>query len=410
MKAGHCRFCNTPLSLSFVDLGSTPLANSYVPLDRADAPEPSYPLRASVCGECRLVQADAFVPAEDIFSHYAYFSSFSDSWVAHARRFAHMAMDRFGIGAQSLVVEVASNDGYLLRHFVEAGVPVLGIEPAANVAEAARVVGVRTEAVFFGAATGDDIKAREGGADLVVANNVLAHVPDINDFVEGFARVLKPEGVISIEFPHLLRLIEDVQFDTVYHEHFYYLSLLAVEKVMAAHGLRVFDVEEWPTHGGSLRVFACLKGARHEEQPGVAKVRADEAAAGLDRDEIYADFQRRVTPIREGLVAFLRQAKAEGKRVAAYGAAAKGNTLLNFSGVGTDLIDYVVDRNPHKQGHLLPGSHLPVHAPEKLAETKPDYVLILPWNIKDEVVASHAHVRDWGGRFVIAVPRLTVLP
>ncbi|WP_332118828.1 class I SAM-dependent methyltransferase [Azorhizobium caulinodans] len=410
MKAGHCRFCNTPLGLSFVDLGSTPLANSYVPLDRADAPEPSYPLRASVCGECRLVQADAFVPAEDIFSHYAYFSSFSDSWVAHARRFAHMAMDRFGIGAQSLVVEVASNDGYLLRHFVEAGVPVLGIEPAANVAEAARAVGVRTEAVFFGAATGDDIKAREGGADLVVANNVLAHVPDINDFVEGFARVLKPEGVISIEFPHLLRLIEDVQFDTVYHEHFYYLSLLAVEKVMAAHGLRVFDVEEWPTHGGSLRVFACLKGASHVEQPGVAKVRADEAAAGLDRDEIYADFQRRVTPIREGLLAFLRQAKAEGKRVAAYGAAAKGNTLLNFSGVGTDLIDYVVDRNPHKQGHLLPGSHLPVHAPEKLAETKPDYVLILPWNIKDEVVASHAHVRDWGGRFVIAVPRLTVLP
>ncbi|WP_029005299.1 class I SAM-dependent methyltransferase [Azorhizobium doebereinerae] len=410
MKAGHCRFCNTPLRLSFVDLGAMPLANSYVPPERAGEPEPSFPLRASVCEKCRLVQADAFVPPEEIFGHYAYFSSFSDSWVAHAKRFAHMAIARFGIGPKSLVVEVASNDGYLLRHFVEAGVPVLGIEPAANVAEAARAIGVRSEARFFGAATADDIVAREGGADLVVANNVLAHVPDINDFVEGFARVLKPEGVISIEFPHLLRLIEQVQFDTVYHEHFYYLSLLAVEQVLAAHGLRVFDVEEWPTHGGSLRVFACLKGASHTEGPGVAKVRADEAAAGLDQDAIYADFQRRVTPIRDGLLAFLRQAKAEGKSVAAYGAAAKGNTLLNFSGVTTDLIAYVVDRNPHKQGHLLPGSHLPVHAPEKLAETRPDYVLILPWNIKDEVVAANAAVREWGGRFVIAVPALTVLP
>ncbi|MGU3492727.1 methyltransferase domain-containing protein [Xanthobacteraceae bacterium A53D] len=410
MKAGHCRFCNAQLSQSFVDLGATPLANSYVPLDRADAPEPSFPLRAFVCGECRLVQADAFVPPEEIFGHYAYFSSFSDSWVAHAKRFAHMAMERFGIGKDSLVVEVASNDGYLLRHFVEAGVPVLGIEPAANVAEAARAIGVRTEARFFGAETGADIMAREGGADLVVANNVLAHVPNINDFVEGFARVLKPEGVISIEFPHLLRMIEEVQFDTVYHEHFYYLSLLAVERVMAAHGLRVFDVQEWPTHGGSLRVFACLNGAAHAELPGVAKVRADEAAARLDEDAIYAGFQRRVTPIRDGLLAFLQAAKAEGRSVAAYGAAAKGNTLLNYCGVGTDLITYVVDRNPHKQGHLLPGSHLPVHAPEMLGETKPDYVLILPWNIKDEVVASNAVVREWGGRFVIAVPELTVLP
>ncbi len=411
MIAGHCRFCNAKLAQSFVDLGSMPLANSYVPPERRADPEPSFPLRASVCGECRLVQADAFVPPEEIFGHYAYFSSFSDSWVAHAKRFAHMAIARFGLTPASHVVEVASNDGYLLRHFVDSGIPVLGIEPAANVAEVAEAAGVRTQARFFGTDTANDVVAQEGGADLVVANNVLAHVPDINDFVEGFARILKPEGVISVEFPHLLRLIEHVQFDTVYHEHFYYLSLLAVETVFAAHGLKVFDVEEWPTHGGSLRVLACRNAATtHPECPGVAKVRADEAAAGLDQDAIYAAFQDRVTPIRDGLLAFLAQAKAQGKSVAAYGAAAKGNTLLNFCGVTTDQIAYVVDRSPHKQGHLLPGSRLPIHAPEMLAQTRPDYVLILPWNIKDEVMSSNADVRNWGGQFVIAVPELTVLP
>jgi SAM-dependent methyltransferase len=321
-----------------------------------------------------------------------------------------MARQRFGLNETSQVIEVASNDGYLLKHFVAAGVPVLGIEPAENVADVARQAGVPTEARFFGKETAADLVSRGLAADIVIGNNVLAHVPDINDFVGGLSAVLKPDGVVSVEFPHLLRLIENIQFDTVYHEHFYYLSLLAVEKVFAAHSLKVFDVEELPTHGGSLRVLACRTGSTaHPLCPGVAKVRADEAAAGFDRVATYEAFQSRVAPIKDGLLAFLKQAKREGKTVAAYGAAAKGNTLLNFCGVGTDLIAYVVDRNPHKQGHFLPGSKLPIHAPEKLDETKPDYVLILPWNIKNEVVAANGRVGAWGGRFAVAVPELTVI-
>jgi SAM-dependent methyltransferase len=411
MSQHNCRFCQAPLTQRFADLGSTPLANSYLSVEALALKEPTYPLVAFVCSDCRLVQADAFVPPEDIFSHYAYFSSYSASWVQHARRFAAMATERFGLSSSSQVIEVASNDGYLLRHFVEAGIPALGIEPAENVAEVARASGVPTEARFFGIATAQDLVQRGLAADLVVGNNVLAHVPDINDFVAGLSSVLKPDGVVSVEFPHLLRLIEDVQFDTIYHEHFYYLSLLAVERVFAAHGLRVFDVQELPTHGGSLRVLACLTPSRvHGDGAGVSKVRADEAAAGITDDIIYRSFQDRIAPIKDGLLTFLHDAKRAGHSVAAYGAAAKGNTLLNFCGVGTDLIDYVVDRNPHKQGHFLPGSKLPVHAPEKLAETRPDYVLILPWNIKDEVVAANSEVRSWGGRFVIAVPEITVLP
>ncbi|MCB2013675.1 MAG: class I SAM-dependent methyltransferase [Sphingobium sp.] len=411
MTARTCRFCDAPVTQPFVDLGSTPLANAYLTQAQLSEPEPRYPLRAFVCGECWLVQADSFVPPEDIFSHYAYFSSFSDSWVEHARRFTVMARERFGLDASSQVIEVASNDGYLLKHFVAAGVPVLGIEPAANVAEAARQVGVPTEARFFGRGTAQDLVGRGLSADLVIGNNVLAHVPDINDFVGGLAFVLKPDGVVSLEFPHLLRLIEGVQFDTVYHEHFYYLSLLAVETIFAAHGLRIFDVEELPTHGGSLRIMACRStSSAHETGAGVAKVRADERAAGFDRIETYAAFQSRVVPVKTGLLAFLEQAAREGKSVAAYGAAAKGNTLLNFSGVNTDQIDYVVDRNPVKQGHYLPGSHLPVLPPERIMETRPDYLLILPWNIRDEVMASMAGIRQWGGRFVVAVPELTVLP
>ena len=410
MTSRPCRFCSAPVEQSFVDLGSTPLANAYLTEAQLEGPEPSYPLRAFVCGECFLVQADSFVPPEDIFSHYAYFSSYSDSWVEHARRFTVMARERFGLDGTSQVIEVASNDGYLLKHFVEAGVPVLGIEPAANVAEAARAVGVPTEARFFGQETARDLVARSLAADLVVGNNVLAHVPDINDFVGGLAAVLKPDGVVSVEFPHLLRLIEGVQFDTVYHEHFYYLSLLAVEKVFAAHGLKVFDVEQLPTHGGSLRVLACRTASTaHAEGEGLARARADEAAAGFDRIETYAAFQSRVAPVREGLLRFLQQAAREGKKVAAYGAAAKGNTLLNFCGVGADGIGYVVDRNPAKQGHFLPGSHLPILSPEALAETRPDYVLILPWNIRDEVMATMAEVRGWGGKFAVAVPEMTVL-
>ena len=410
MSTHRCRFCEAPLTQQFVDLGAMPLANAYLTADQLELPEPSYPLAVFVCSECWLVQADAVVPPEDIFSHYAYFSSYSDGWVAHARRFAVMARRRFGLTAASQVVEVASNDGYLLRHFVEMGIPALGIEPAGNVAEAARAAGVPTETRFFGREAAADLVARGHAADLVIGNNVLAHVPDINDFVGGLCAVLKPDGIVSVEFPHLLRLIENVQFDTIYHEHFYYLSLLAVEKVFAAHGLEVFDVEELPTHGGSLRILACRTGANAPAPgPGLAKVRAGEAAAGLDKAETYAAFQSRVAPIKDGLLAFLDEARRSGKTVAAYGAAAKGNTLLNFCGIGTDLIAYVVDRNPHKQGLFLPGSRLPIHAPDKMQETRPDYVLILPWNIKDEVVAANGGIGAWGSRFAVAVPELTVL-
>ena len=406
-----CRFCAAPLRLPFCDLGRTPLANAFVPPERAAEPDPAYPLRVMVCQACRLVQAGAVVSPDAIFSHYAYFSSYSDGWVAHAGRFAAMAQARFGLSAASQVVEVASNDGYLLRHFLAAGIPVLGVEPAANVAAAATAAGVPTLVRFFGRATADALVAEGRAADLVVANNVLAHVPDINDFVAGLAQLVKPDGVISVEVPHLLRLIAEAQFDTIYHEHFYYLSLLSVERIFAAHGLRVFDVEEWSTHGGSLRILACRAGSgMHPPGPGLARVRADEAAAGLDTDGPYERFQDRVAPIRDGLLAFLQAARAEGRSVAAYGAAAKGNTLLNVCGVTRDRIAYVVDRNPHKQGLLLPGSRLPIHPPEHLRETRPDYVLILPWNIRDEVVAAIPEVRDWGGRFVIAVPELTVLP
>lgn len=411
MTGGTCRFCGAALTRSFADLGTMPLANAYVPPERAALPEPRHPLHAWVCDECRLVQAEAFVPPEDIFGHYAYFSSYSDSWVEHARQFTLMARARFGLDAASQVIEVASNDGYLLRHFIAAGVPALGIEPAANVAEVARAAGVPTEVRFFGQETAGSLVERGLSADLVVGNNVLAHVPDINDFVGGLARVLKPDGVVSVEFPHLLRLIEDVQFDTIYHEHFYYLSLLAVERIFAAHGLKVFDVEQLPTHGGSLRVLAArATSTRHPEGPGLARVRAAEDAAGLRDNAIYEGFQARLKPIREGLRTFLAQARAQGHTVAAYGAAAKGNTLLNFCGVTADDIAYVVDRNPHKQGQLLPGSRLPIHAPEKLMETKPDFVLILPWNITQEIVTANKAVRDWGGRFVVAIPELTVLP
>lgn len=410
MTTHRCGFCDAPLSQRFVDLGSTPLANSYLSADRLAQFEPSYPLRAFVCTECWLVQADAFVAPEDIFSDYAYFSSYSDSWVEHARQFTVTARKRFELNERSQVIEVASNDGYLLRHFVEAGVPVLGIEPAQNVAEVARAAGVPTEARFFGKDTATDLVSRGLAADIVIGNNVLAHVPDINDFVDGLSAVLKPDGVVSVEFPHLLRLMENIQFDTVYHEHFYYLSLLAVERVFAAHGLKVFEVEELSTHGGSLRVLACkTASAAHPTGPGLVKVRTDEAAAGFANAAAYDAFQDRVAPIKQGLLAFLNEAKRNGKRVVAYGAAAKGNTLLNFCGVGTDLIDYVVDRNPHKQGHYMPGSKLPIHAPEKMEETQPDYVLILPWNIKTEVVAANAQVGSWGGRFAVAVPELTIL-
>ncbi len=402
-----CRFCGAPLTRTFVDLGKTPLANSYVTAeDVAAGRDKSYPLHARVCDACLLVQVDEVVPAEDIFSDYAYFSSYSPGWIDHARRYAEAMIARFGLGPQSLVVEVASNDGYLLRHFVERGVPVLGVEPAANVAEVARAAGVPTEVVFFHRDSGRELAARGFKADLMAANNVFAHVPDIKSFAAGFAEVLKPEGVVTFEFPHLLNLIDQVQFDTIYHEHYSYLSLVVVERVLGSVGLRVFDVEELPTHGGSLRVFACHAGASRAEEAGVARVRALEAAAGLDRPEGYDGFAPKVAAVKAGFLAYLREAKAAGKRIVAYGAAAKGNTFLNYCGVTADDILMVADRSPAKQGRLLPGSHIPIVSPEALIAAAPDEVVILPWNLAAEIAGSLAPLKARGCRFRVAVPAL----
>lgn len=409
--APSCRFCGSPLTQSLVDLGVMPLANSYLAADQLSAAEPRFPLHARVCGACRLVQVDAVASPAELFGHYAYFSSYATSWLEHSRRFAEMAIARWHLDDKSMVVEVASNDGYLLRAFLRAGVPVLGVEPAANVAEAARAIGVPSDVSFFGLATARRLKESGHAADLLVGNNVLAHVPDINDFVAGLAHLVKPEGVISLEFPHLLKLIEETQFDTIYHEHFSYLSLLTVERVLARHGLRVFAVEELETHGGSLRVMACHRtSATHAEEASVAKLRRDEAAARLDQDRGYAGFAPRVDEIRERLLSFLSRARDDGKTVAAYGAAAKGNTLLNYCGIDGGLVRYVADRSPHKQGLYLPGSHLPIVPPEKLIEARPDYILILPWNLKEEITAQLAPVRALGAQCFVAVPRLAAVP
>jgi SAM-dependent methyltransferase len=406
MTVPACRFCRASLTQDFVDLGLQPLANSYLTQAQLDAGnEVSYPLRTRVCGTCFLVQADDPVAADAIFDDgYAYFSSYSESWVAHAKRYAEAMAARFGLGPQSLVIEVASNDGYLLQHFKAMGIPVLGIEPTGNTAEVAIAKGIPTEVSFFNDATGRDLAACGIAADLMAGNNVLAHVPDIGDFVAGFPHVLKPQGVLTFEFPHLLNLIEKVQFDTIYHEHFSYLSLLAVEKVLRSNGMRPFDVELLPTHGGSLRLFCCHEAAAHTQTQALRDLREREQGAGLDRLETYGGFTARVEQVRKDFLAFLAKARAEGKTVAAYGAAAKGNTFLNYAGVGTDDIVAAFDANPHKQDHYLPGSHVPIYAPAKVDEIKPDYLLILPWNLKDEIMGQLAHIRDWGGRFVTVAP------
>jgi SAM-dependent methyltransferase len=406
-----CRFCRAPLTRTFLDLGLQPLANSYLtPEQLAAGNEPVFPLNTMVCDACFLVQADHEVPAEAIFDEgYAYFSSFSPGWVEHARRYAEAMTTRFGLGPDSLVVEVASNDGYLLKHFLAKGVPVLGVEPTANTAEAARAIGVRTDVVFFNAETGQALAARGDRADLMAANNVLAHVPDLNAFVAGFPHVLKPQGVLTFEFPHLLNLIELVQFDTIYHEHYSYLSLLAVEQVLGAHGLRVFDVEQLPTHGGSLRLFCCHKAASHQDTDGLRAVRDREAAAGLGRSETYDGFTARVEAVRDSFQAFLKAARDDGKAIAAYGAAAKGNTFLNYCGTTSDDIVEAYDANPAKQDRYLPGSHVPIRAPAAVASSRPDYVLILPWNLKDEITRQLAFIAEWGGRFVIASPATRIL-
>ena len=405
-----CRYCQAPLSLTFADLGATPLANSFLPAtDQAIAAEQSFALHVMVCSSCRLVQTTETVPADAIFDHnYAYLSSYSTSWVAHAERYALAMTRRFALGADSLVAEVASNDGYLLRHFAQAGIPVLGIEPAGHAAELAEKKGVPTRVTFFGEATARALAAEGYQADLIAANNVLAHVPDIRDFAAGFPALLSHEGVVTFEFPHLLNLIRHAQFDTIYHEHYSYLSLLFVERLLRGAGLRVFDVEELPTHGGSLRVFACHADAGHAERPGCAKIRADEAAANLVTDQAYAAFGPRIAQICASFRTFRDLANAEGARVAGYGAAAKGNTFLNTCGATRDWLTAVADANPEKQGRLLPGSHIPVISPDALMAKRPDYVLILPWNLRDEISVQLAAIRDWGGRFVTAIPALEI--
>lgn len=405
----RCRHCGAPLTRTLVDLGLSPLANSYVPLDKGDVPCKTYPLHARVCDGCYLVQVEDAVPANEIFSaDYAYFSSFSDSWLAHCKAYVDKVTDRFGLGADDLVIEIASNDGYLLQYFVEKGVPVLGIEPAANVAAEAEKKGVPTRVEFFTESFARDLATEGIRPSLICSANVLAHVPDINDFVRGLAALLTGDAVYTVEFPHLMNMIEKVQFDTIYHEHYTYLSLYAVEQIFAAAGLRVFDVEALPTHGGSLRVYACRKDASHAEGPAVADMRAREHRAGLDRAEGYEGFEAKVQAVRDGLLDFLRTARDEGKTVAAYGAAAKGNTLLNYAGVGPDLISYCVDRNPAKQNTLLPGSHIPVCPVEQLRKDRPDYVLILPWNLRTEIAGQLADLAALGTMFVTPVPAIDV--
>ena len=404
-----CRACDAPLRRSFLDLGSTPLANAYLGAADLATPEPSYPLHVMLCGSCLLAQLSTDVSPRVLFSDYAYFSSYSDSWVRHAADFAGTAVRRFGLDGSSLVVEIASNDGYLLKHFKALRIPVLGIEPAANIAQAAIALGIPTEIRFFGRDTAQELAAAGKKADLIVGNNVFAHVPELNDFVAGLQMLLKPEGVISLEFPHLLRLMLGVQFDTIYHEHFSYFSFHAVERILAAKGLRVFDVKELPTHGGSLRVHACHAGASRRTEDSVAALRRSEQAAGLTRMETYDHFAARVDHCRRSLIAFVQEAKRAGKSIVGYGAAAKGNTLLSYCGLGSAEIDYVVDRSPHKQGRFLPGSHIPIRDPRHIAETQPDYLLILPWNLKKEIMAQTSGLREWGGKFVIPVPEVLVL-
>lgn len=406
----NCRHCHTPLTRTFVDLGAAPPSNAYLKPEDLSGPETWYPLRVLVCEECWLVQTEDFAAADELFSpEYAYFSGVSSSWIAHTERYAEAMIARFGLGSDSRVVEVASNDGSLLEHFKDRGVPCLGIEPTASTAAAAWDRGIEAVEEFFGLALAESLVAREQRADLTAANNVLAHVPDINDFIGGFAHLLNPQGVATFEFPHLLRLVAENQFDTIYHEHFSYLSLIAVERAFKANGLSVFDVEELPTHGGSLRVLAQRSDTgRHVVTPAVEAMRQREEQAGLHTPDYYADFQPRAEEVKDALLRFLLDAKQQGKRVAAYGAAAKGNTLLNFAGIRPDLIDMVADRNPAKQGKYMPGSRIPIRTPEEVLATQPDYVLILPWNIADEVREQWSEITQWGGQFVTAVPALRI--
>ena len=409
--SSKCRFCNNKLEHSVINLGMSPLCQKHVKPENANDMEKFYPLHAFICNKCWLMQLEEFATPDEIFAdEYAYFSSYSESWLNHARKYTEMMTERFAINNEKLVVEIASNDGYLLQWFVQKGIPVLGIEPAANCAEAAKAKGVRSEVKFFGKSTAVELSVKYGKADLLLGNNVLAHVPDINDFVSGMKEMLNTGGVITMEFPHLQRLIEENQFDTIYHEHFSYLSFVAVNRIFAHHGITLFDVEELPTHGGSLRIFG-----KHVDDHSkqitdcVTQLLKREKELGFETLEYYSVFEEKVKETKRKILDFLIKAKREGKSIVGYGAPGKGNTLLNYCGIRTDFIDYTVDMSPHKQGNFLPGTHIPILHPDVIKETKPDYVFILPWNLKKEITNQHKYISDWGGKFVVPIPELTIL-
>jgi SAM-dependent methyltransferase len=405
----YCRFCGTELKHTFIDLGMSPLCESYLSPAQLNQMEPFYPLHVYVCHECYLVQLEEYVTREHIFTEYAYFSSYADSWLKHVQVYTDQMINRFDLDNSSFVVEVASNDGYLLQYFVQKNVPCLGIEPAANVAEAAVAKGVPTLVEFFGQDLARKLAAEGRQADLIAGNNVLAQVPDLNDFVAGLKILLKPQGVITIEFPHLWRLMQENQFDTIYHEHFSYFSFLAAEQIFAAHGLTLFDVEELPTHGGSLRIYACHQDdASKSITERASELHRREENAGFNKIDFYRSFAEQVEETKRKLLEFLIQAKRQGKTIAGYGAPGKGNTLLNYCGIRTDFLDFTVDRNPYKQGKFLPGTRIPIFHPDKIAETKPDYVFILPWNFKDEIMTQMGFIREWGGQFIVPIPEARI--
>jgi len=405
-----CRFCNTLLEHTFVDLGMSPLCESFLLRDQLNQMEPFYPLKVYVCSNCFLVQLQEYVSPETIFTEYAYFSSYSDSWLQHAKNYTDLMIERFKLESKAQVIEVASNDGYLLQYFVEKGIPALGIEPAKNVAQVAIQKGIPTITEFFGVKLARKMSQEGKKADLLLGNNVLAQVPDINDFVAGMKIVLKPQGVITIEFPHLMRLIEGNQFDTIYHEHFSYFSFIAAEKIFARHGITLFDVEELKTHGGSIRIYG-----RHAEDVSkpltgrALELKERELRAGYDRMETYATFAKKVEETKRRLLQILVEVKSQGKKIVGYGAPGKGNTLLNYCGIRSDFLDYTVDRNPYKHGRFTPGTHIEIFPPDRIKQDRPDYLFILPWNLKDEITRQMAFIREWGGKFIVPIPEAAIL-
>jgi len=409
MVKRNCRACGSELNKTFVNLGMSPLSNSYVKDEDLSKMEPFYPLHAFVCDKCFLVQLEEFQSPSQIFSDYAYFSSYSQSWLEHSKNYVEMMTSRFAFDSNSFITEIASNDGYLLQYFVEKGIPVLGVEPAENVAKTAIENGIRSEVVFWGEKSARELGQKYPKANLILGNNVLAHVPDINDFVKGISLFLANDGIVTIEFPHLLQLIAQSQFDTIYHEHFSYLALVSVDKIFENHDLKLFDVEKLPTHGGSLRIFAQKSTGKRQETQRLRDLRIEEKEFGLSNLDMYSNFSNKVESVKLNLLEFFIKAKKDGKVVAGYGAPAKGNTLLNYCGIGVELLPYTVDMSPHKQNKYLPGTHIPIYKPEAIYEKKPDYILILPWNLKSEIMSQMESVKEWGCKFVIAIPEIEIL-